>query len=126
MDYQNDPRAQKLYAFLVNWTRRMPGWAYDSNGWMMTSRSVESVTAELLDEAEFSEINLAGFLKSPDGQLIQTVVGWVLPWPASIEFNLLVNAITGAALAKQKNQQNVAAGLTFVAAAILIVAFVSE
>ncbi len=79
-----------------------------------------------MNEIEFNEINLAGVFKSPDGQLIATVVGWVLPWPASLEFQLLVDAITAAAKAKQRNQRGVAAGMTLIAGAVLYSIFTSE
>jgi hypothetical protein len=85
----------------------------------MTLKSVETVTAELMNDVELNEINLAGVFKSPDGQLIATVVGWVLPWPASLEFQLLVDAITAAATAKQRNQRGVAAGMTLIVGAVL-------
>lgn len=126
MDYRNDPNALKLYAFLKQWTRSRPIWANDSSGWLTTFKSVETVSAELMNEIEFNEINLAGVFKSPDGQLIATVVGWVLPWPASLEFQLLVDAITAAAKAKQRNQRGVAAGMTLIAGAVLYSIFTSE
>jgi hypothetical protein len=92
----------------------------------MTLKSVETVTAELLNDVEFNEINLAGVFKSPEGQLIATVVGWVLPWPASLEFRLLVDAITAAASAKQKNQRGIAAGATLIAVAVLFALLSSD
>ena len=92
----------------------------------MGLRNVGSVGDSLLDEAEFGEIKLAGWLKSPDGELIQTVVGWILPWPASAEFKLLVDAVTLAAQAKQKNERGVAAGLTLVGAVLLFFILFSE
>ena len=119
MDYQGNPNALKLYAFLEKWTRSHPSWAYRSSGWLMTLKTVETVTAELLNDVEFNEISLVGVFKSPDGQLIATVVGWVLPLPASLEFQLLVDAITAAATAKQRNQRGVAAGMTLIVGAVL-------
>lgn len=126
MDYQNDPNAVKLYAFLSQWARNHPTWAYEPNGWMMTLKSVESVTRDLMSEAKFDEINLAGVIRSPDAQLIETVVTWVLPWPTSLEFKLLVDAITAAAKAKQKNQRGVAAGWTLAVGVLLFAVFSSD
>jgi hypothetical protein len=126
VDYRNDPNAQKLYAFLKRWLARHPSWAYDQSGWMMTVRTAESVAADLKNETEFAEIGLAGVLRSPDGRLIETVVGWILPWPASAEFKLLVGAITLAAQARQKNERGVAAGLTLVSIALLLLMFLSS
>lgn len=87
----------------------------------MTLKSVDALTAELLSEVEFYEIDLAGVFRSPDGKMIETVVGGVLPWPASVEFKLLVDAITAAAKAKQKNQRGKAAGMTLIAGTVLYV-----
>jgi len=125
VNYQDDPTARKLYPFLVRWIRDNPNWAYQAQGWSVSLREVESVGSSLLDDAEFGEANFAGLLKSPDGQLIQTVVGWILPWPVSAEGNLLVDAITLAAQAKQKNERGRAAGLTAVAAFVLLLIFFS-
>jgi hypothetical protein len=126
VNYQNDPTAQKLYAFLTRWIRENPNWAYEVSGWSMRLRKAESVGSSLLNDAEFAEVNLAGLLKSPEGQLIETVVSWILPWPMSSEFKLLVDAITLAAQAKQKNERGLAAGLTAVAAFVLLLIFFSE
>jgi len=126
VNYHTDPTAQKLYAFLVRWIRDNPNWAYEASGWSVSLSKAEAVGSSLLNDAEFAEVNLAGLLKSPDGQLIQTVVGWVLPWPTSAEFKLLVDAITLAAQAKQKNERGLAAGLTVVGAFLLLLIFLSE
>ncbi len=126
MNYENDPTARKLYTFLVRWIRDHPAWAYESSDWSVSLRKAESVGSSLLSDTEFAEVNLAGLLKSPDGQLIETVVGWVLPWPMSAEFKLLVDAITFAAQAKQKNERGLAAGLTLVGVALFLLIFFSE
>jgi len=126
MNYQNDPTAQKLYAFLARWIREHPNWAYEAEDWTMSLREAASIGSNLLDDAEFGEVNLAGWLKSPDGQLIQTVVGWLLPWPEGAEFKLLVKAITFAAQAQQNKERGVAAGVTLIAAALLLVLFNSD
>ena len=126
MNDQNDSTAQKLYAFLVRWIRDNPNWAYEASGWSVSLRTADAVVSSLVNETEFAEVNLAGLFKSPDGQLIKTVVGWVLPWPMSTEFELLVDAITLAAQAKQKNERGLAAGLTAAAAFVILLIFLSE
>jgi hypothetical protein len=126
MEYGIDPKAQKFYAFLSQWIGNRQTWAYDVSGWMMTLKSVDTLTAELMSEVELNEIDLAGLFRGPDGELIETVVGWVLPWPESVEFKLLVDAITAAAKAKQKNQRGVAAEMTLIAGALLYAIFSSS
>jgi hypothetical protein len=126
MDYRNDSLAQSLYSYLQSWLGHRPTWAYDSSGWMMTLKSIDSLSSDFMNDVEFNEINLAGLFRSPDGELIETVVGWILPWPTSLEFKLLVDAINAAAKAKQRNQRGVAAGLTFLAGALLFAMFSSE
>jgi len=58
-------------------------------------------------------------LRTPDGELVRFAVGRVLPTPVSAEFNLLVDAVTIAALAKQRQQRVVAAGATAVAVVLV-------
>jgi hypothetical protein len=121
MDYRNDPKALRLYWFLSSWTQANPGWAYDCDPFQHVRRvcDAEALASELLAAAEASELQLAGLLKTPDGELIQTVIGWMIPWPASGEFKLLVDAVTLAAAAKQRDQRTLAGALTVAAAFIL-------
>ena len=126
MNYQNDPIAIKLYAFLVCWIQEHPAWPYEAHGWATSLRDAKSVGASLMEDAEFGEVNLAGWFASPDGEMIQTVVGWVLPWPESGEFRLLVEAITLAAKAKQKNERGVAAALTLIGVVLAAMVLFSE
>jgi len=78
------------------------------------------VAGDLLKTAEFREVQLAGILGSPDGKLIQTVVGWVLPGPQAAIFHLLVDAITLAAEATQRDQRKLAGVWTGVVALLAI------
>ncbi len=73
------------------------------------------MASALLEDAEFAEVSVATWLKTPDGELVRFVVGQVLPQPIGVEFELLVDAVTIAALAKQRQQRVVAAGATVVA-----------
>ena len=79
-------------------------WAHEQSGWRLVARDASTVAKQLLEDTEFVEIDLANVLQGPDGKLIQTVVSWILPDPASAEFKLLVDAVTIAARAKQRNQ----------------------
>jgi hypothetical protein len=119
MTYMTDPTARALHAFLQRWLREHPLWAYSPRGWYHQLRSVSDIASELLQDAEFGEVKLASWLQSPDGVLIQTVVGWVLPQPHGAEFKLMVAAISSAAQARQDNERGLAGVLTLVAGAML-------
>lgn len=78
-------------------------------------REVGDIAAEMLAAVEADELQVAGILTTPDGELIRAVVGWILPWPANAEFKLLVDAVTLAASAKQRDQRILAGTLTVLA-----------
>ena len=118
MTYMTDPTARKLLLFLQRWLREHPSWA-SAPGWYYRPHSANDIASELLQDAEFSEVKLATWLKSPDGVLIQTVVGWVLPQPQGLEFTLLVDAISLAAQAQQDNERGLAGGWTVVVGAMV-------
>ena len=84
-------------------------------------RTAPEIAADLLTDVEFREVQLAGFFGSPDGQLISASVGRLLPYPASAEYQLLVEAVTHAAIAKQRDHQATAAVWTIAAAATVTV-----
>jgi hypothetical protein len=120
MTYTTDRTALKLNAFLQRWLLEHTVWAHSQPGWYYTPRAASDIANELLQDAEFNEIKLGSWLQSPDGVLIQTVVGQVLPQPYSIEFSVLVEAISLAAQAQRDNDRGLAAGLTVVGAATLV------
>lgn len=118
MDYELDPTAQRLEKFLRRWLTEHPGWQWSHGnvpGWAAVMRESTLLASALLDDAEFAEVGVATWLTTPDGALVRFVVGRVLPWPLGAEFNLLVEAVTIAALAKQRQRRVVAAGATAVA-----------
>jgi hypothetical protein len=119
MTYTRDLTALKLRMFLEKWLQDHPSWAYSGPGWYHQRRSANDIASELLQNAEFGEVKLAGWLKSPNGAMARTVVGWVLPQPYGAEFTLLVEAIMLAAQAQQDDQRKLAGGLTIVAVATL-------
>src|SRR5271157_2105476 len=100
----NDPKSDRLETFLRRWLSQNPRWQYASPGWPADRRSPEELASALLADAEFAEVGLADWLNSPDGQLIETAVGRVLPMPQAIEFQVLVDALTLAAQAQQRGQ----------------------
>lgn len=118
--YDQSTEAQRLRLILSEWVTRHPGWAQstDTTTWITQVRSAAEIARDLLETTEIAEVRLAGFMGSPDGQLIQVVVRQVVPAPYSTEFKLLVDAVTLAAEAKQKNQQK-RAGLATAGAAVI-------
>jgi len=122
VDYRLDPTAQRLERFLRRWLSEHPGWQWSQGtipGWTAALRESIQLASALLEDTEFAEAGVATWLNTPDGELVRFVVGRVLPWPVGAEFNLLVEAVTIAALAKQRQQRFFAAGAT-VAAAFLV------
>jgi len=86
----------KLRAYLWRWLASRPyGW---------NQRSAKDLAAEFLQDAAFTDIRLAGFLASPDGQVVTAVVKQVLPYPYNVGVPLLVEAIMLAAQ-EQTNRQ---------------------
>jgi hypothetical protein len=122
VDYRLDPTAQRLERFLTRWLSEHPGWQWSQgtrSGWASAMRDSTRLASALLEDTEFAEVGVATWLHTPNGELVRFVVGRVLPWPVSAEFNLLVEAVTIAALAKQRQQRVFASGAT-VAAAVLV------
>lgn len=119
MTYLTDPTARRLHAFLRRWLQEHPSWARSSSGWYYHPRTAGEIASELLQDAEFCEVRLATWLKSPDGVLIQAVVGWALPQPYGAEFKVLVDAISLAAQARQNNDRLLAGGLTVAVGAMV-------
>jgi hypothetical protein len=124
VDYRNDPTALRLYEFLQGWTRANPAWSagqFDHLHWVQRSSTSAEIASNLLKAAEFREVQLAGILDSPDGELVRAVVGWVLPGPQAALFHLLVDAILLAAEATQRDQRKLAGACTLVGAAVIAV-----
>lgn len=115
MTYETEPTAQRLHAFLTRWLQEHPGWACQGPLWARQLRPASEVAADLLQDAEFREVRLAGWLQSPDGALVEMVVGSVLPWPQGLEFKLLTDAVLLAAQAKRESDWRTAAVFTVVA-----------
>jgi hypothetical protein len=86
----------KLRAYLRRWlTSRPYGW---------NQRTAQDLAAEFLQDAAFTDIRLAGFFASPDGQVVTAIVKQVLPYPYNVGVPLLVEAIMLAAQ-KRTNRQ---------------------
>ncbi len=123
-DYANDPRAKGLADVLRTWLASHPNWyeMADESGWRMRWRTAEEVATDLVPVLKKMDVRLAGVLTSPDGQLVRTVVGWVLPVQQVLLINLLVDAVILVAQA-QNREQKVKAGFLVGVAVLLIVAF---
>ncbi len=67
---------------------------------------------------------MASLLSSPNGELIQTVVSMVLPFPIKLESRLQFDAIILAAMAKRQNEFGVASFLSL--AGVILVALLNS
>jgi hypothetical protein len=121
VNYQADSTALRLRAFLSCWLAEHPSWAYQGPPWAQQRRSARDIANDLLQEAEFREIQLATWVRSPDGALIAQVVTWVLPPTQALEFQLLVDAISVAADAKHRDEQQRAATVGAIGLVVLII-----
>lgn len=80
--------ADRLTAYLQRWRARNP------NRWR---QGPQVVATDLLQDTAFTDIKVAGFLETPDGAAIARVVQSALPFPASAEVGVMVEAIKIAA-----------------------------
>ena len=106
-----DFTAQKLLVFIERWVRENRSWARGSFGQHGQLRTARQVAQDMLEEVEFRDVGLASWINGPDGALITSVVGLVLPWPESAEYQLLIEAILIAGQTQQANQRGLAAGV---------------
>lgn len=102
--------ADRLAAYLQGWR------ALNPNRWREGS---QVVATDLLQDTAFTDIKIAGFLETPDGAAIARVVQSALPFPASAEVGVMVEAIKIAAK-KQTAGQVVGTVLIGVVAVIVI------
>lgn len=116
IDSNNDYGAERLRQFLITWNSTHPYWT-------RYGKDAQQVADELLQEAEFREIWLAGLLATPDGQTIEQVVASVLPSPWSADFSLMLESVKLAAAARQQDRQRAAAGWTVVAVGFAFLLF---
>lgn len=127
MSCWNDPRALRLRDVLTAFVQAKPGWAYrqDQLSWVYVFRTGEEIGRELVDQVGFCDVQLAGFLDSPDGVLIREVVSWVLPYGNRQEVDLLVVAVVHAARADQQRRRGAIVGWTAAACALVFLLFKS-
>jgi hypothetical protein len=91
----DDPVARAA-GYLRRWTAAHPGWQYSS---------AEEIATDLMTDADWTTINLGGWLRSPDGATITGIVRAVLPFPTNVAVDLLVEAITTASRQQTRNQR---------------------
>jgi hypothetical protein len=101
--------AVKLQVFLQRWR------AVNPYRWQ---QGAQVVANDLMREAAFTDIKLAELLQSPDGATVAQVVQSVLPFPASAEAAVLIDAIKIAA--KRQTSAQVVGTLAVGAVAALI------
>lgn len=95
----NENEAAKLQSYLQRWQVVYPGrW----------QQGAQVVANDLMHDAAFTDIKIAGLLESPGGATIAQVVQSALPFPASAEATVMIAAIEIAAK-KQNNDQVVEA-----------------
>lgn len=98
---QNDQAA--LQAYVRVWSARRPGWQ---------RLPAEAIAQELANDADFQVLRLAGWLRSPDGELITAIVGAALPYPANLSAKTLADGIL---IASRQQTQNERLGVTALA-----------
>lgn len=101
--------AVKLQALLRRWR------AVNPYRWQ---QGAQVVANDLMRDAAFTDIKLAGLLQSPGGATVAQVVQSVLPFPASAEAAVLIEAIEIAA--KQQTSAQVVGALAVGAIVALI------
>lgn len=98
--------AVKLQTFLRRWRAANP------YRWQLGAQVVAN---DLMQDAVFTDIKLAGFLQSPRGVTAAQVVRSVLPFPVNAEAAVLIEAIEIAA----RQQSNAQVAGVLVAGAVL-------
>jgi hypothetical protein len=87
--------ANKLQAYLQSWR------AINPYRWQ---QSAQVVAKDLLQDAAFTDIKIAGRLESPGGATIAQVVESVLPFPGNAEAVVMIEAIEIAAKKQTSGQ----------------------
>lgn len=107
----NEIEIASLGSFLRQWTQAHPYWQ---------QASTENIAAELAADASFGAIRLAGWLRTPDGELIARIVEAALPYPYNYGADVLADAIQIAARQRTERQRGLAF-LSGVGMAVLVV-----
>lgn len=98
----NQDDAWKLRNFVQRWTAKQPTWHY---------RSSEQLAKDLAADADFAVLRFAGWLRTPDGELIATVVRGALPFPYNRSADVLIDAIKLAAGERTRRERLTVVGL---------------
>jgi hypothetical protein len=112
---QHSTTDNRYEAFLSRWLHEHPTWAYEGDG---RRRDAQDIANDLLRDTGLAEIKLANVLTSPSAVSIRAIVERSLPWPQSAEIELLVRAVTLAALASQRNDRKQLFGYSVIAVVI--------
>lgn len=92
----NQYEITELEVYLRQWIAAHP----DQRRW-----STDEIAAELAQDADFNLIKLAGWLQTPDGQIIEHAVGQVLPYPYNYGADVLVEAVKIAARQRTRKER---------------------
>lgn len=88
--------AVKLQTYLQRWRLANPyRW----------QQGAQVVASDLMKDAGFADIKLAGFLQRPDGKVIAQVVQSILPFPGNLEAGVMIEAIQIAATRRSDEQR---------------------
>lgn len=109
----NPNEVAKLDSYLRQWIDHNPGW----QRWFPAE-----IAAAWAQDADFTVIKLAAWLRTPDGQLIQQVVEGILPFPYNYGTDVLTEAIQIAARQRTTRQRLETAAVGGGLAVVLVLA----
>ena len=90
--------------------------------WQQQLPSVEQFAGTLVADVEFRSLQLGTWLRSTDGEVIETAVGMVIPPIYKPEYDLAVNGLKLAARLQQQEGQRVAGRVALVTAGASLLA----
>jgi hypothetical protein len=97
--------ADALVAYLRGWISAHPGWH---------RASASDLAEQLAREADFTEIRIAGWLRTPQARFIQQAVMRVLPPTDRVAVGLLSEAVQIAAAQRTRGERLFAGGAVVV------------
>lgn len=92
----NEDEIARAAAHVRRWIAAHPDW----RRW-----SAEDIAAALLRDADWATVALAGWMRTPDGALIATIVEKAMPYPVNFGAEVLVEAIKIAARQQTRTQR---------------------
>jgi hypothetical protein len=102
-----------LEVYLRTWTRTNSSWRHES---------ATQIADRLAQEADFGQLRLAEWLRTPEAHLIEQVVTKALPYPDQAAVALLSEAVQLAASQRTRNERLMVGGLVVAAGLLLVCA----